>query len=106
MELKVKMARIENILVAQVLEQNDDLRGADIMEDEDGYEIRSNCTPQLNGYEFYVRGSSREEDNKVVCYEYNTVEKAIKAAKHFKKLIDRINDNDLDDLNWNVEKII
>lgn len=103
-KLEVEMYRYRNMLFGRVVHMNDDLREELSVSDEAGFSLKSETFPDMGINTFYVRGEDRDCDNDVFSLLHDTEEEAIKAAEHFKRLIDKVNDEDK--LEDNVVRVI
>lgn len=89
--LVVQFARIGNVLAAKVLDQPDDLRGADIIEDHETYAVASTVHPDIFDNVLLIRGTSAEYDDEVGVYKYTNEDEAKKALQAFSEIIESIN---------------
>lgn len=91
-KLEVEMYRYDNILFGKVLHMDEELRGKGrLIRDAGGYQIISEHCPNLTGKTLFVNGIIKGRDGVAFYREYNTEADLIRAAEHFKELIDKIN---------------
>ena len=89
--IKVKFWRLENVLVAKVLEQPEETREAGALISVGDYEIYSVARPEISNKALYLRGRGKELDNNYCAYAYNNAEEAKQALEGFKTCIEKYN---------------
>lgn len=92
-KLKVKFLRYKNIVLAEVLEQDEGLRGIGKIKSKGEYMIVSSNCPSIykEDAHLYIRGRDKSRDSLVVCEIYTNEEEAKEAIKNFTGLINEIN---------------
>ncbi|MBQ0124740.1 MAG: hypothetical protein KBS59_00255 [Clostridiales bacterium] len=92
-KLKVKFMRYKNVVLAEILEQSEDLLGKihEIHDGDDDYLIKSLYLPQILKSKLFIRGSDKLYDHNVASYSYSDTGEAIKAIKNFTEIINEIN---------------
>lgn len=78
-KIRVKLWRIENIVLMKVLEMPEKLRGTNLVfnSPNTGMKIYSVGKPELKLNTIFLKGSSKEKDNKIVCCECESDEEAL-----------------------------
>lgn len=90
--LKVKFTQDGAKVTAQVLEQDESMRGkCEVTTKGSGYEIRSVWHPQISGEALFVRRYERSKDHTEPKYEFKSVMKAKEYIENISKLILKIN---------------
>lgn len=89
--LKVKFTRIKNVVVAEILEQGDEIKRGEFHIGDGTYYIRSLDEPCLNDYALHIRGDFPQFDELVCAYSYGTITEAKEAIAAFKALIEKHN---------------
>lgn len=91
--LAVKFTRIRNVVVAEILEQGEEIkRGKFSFKDADGeHELLSRTYPSIQDPKLYLRGVSTRFDGCATAYIYESAEEAKKAVKAFTGLIKQYN---------------
>ena len=103
-ELKLKIYNIKNVVLMEVLQQDESLRGkGKICEASNGFEIKSNCCPSLFIKEIYIKGENEELDNILCCREFKTAKQAEEYVQKAKAAIEEYNASTREVLN-NAEK--
>lgn len=92
--LKVDLKLMNNVIVGQVLEQDESLRGKGNILSDEKVSICSNGMPELNGHHLFIRGELRNDDNNCFCYSYDSAEEAREYYDAFLKAIEKINEKD------------
>lgn len=92
--LKVDLKLMNNVIVGQVLEQDESLRGKGKILSYEKVNICSNEVPELDGLNLFIRGETRSDDNHCFCYSYDNVEEAKEYYDAFLKAIEKINEKD------------
>lgn len=122
--LKIKLARIENVILMKILEMDERLRHIDMPiyhcpTIDDSYfsniEIASFMTPCIkkldNNIQVYIGGQSKDQDNKLSAYEFETNEMAISFINELTFAIKNINDellregNDKNEFDFKINEI-
>lgn len=89
--LKVKFTRIKNVVVAEILEQGNEIKRGEFRISDGTYFICSLAEPHLNDYTLYIRGNYPQFDEFVCAYSYDTIIEAKEAIAAFKALIEKHN---------------
>jgi len=93
MKLRVKIWRTRNVVIAQVLEQDADLRGmGEIRLPGSTYFVESLGYPGINSDGLFIRGTVLEKDTLSACYAFSSEEDAILWCTNIIKIINKIND--------------
>lgn len=92
-KIRVKLWRIENIVLMKVLEMPEKLRGTDLIfiSPTTSMGIRSVGKPELTLKNIYINGSNKDKDNKIICYEYESGEIALDYYNRIIKTIEEFN---------------
>lgn len=91
--LKVRLIRVQNVVLMKILEQTDIERGCgDVFEYED-MEIYSAAVPQLTGNAIYIRGSEDSYDSSLASIDRGTVAEAAEYLAKVKHAIEAYNAN-------------
>lgn len=92
-KIRVKLWRIENVVLMKVLEMPEELRGNHLIftSPTTSMEIRSVDEPELTLKDIYINGSNKDEDNKIVCCEYKSDEMALDCYNRIIKTIEEFN---------------
>lgn len=88
--LKIELFRYENVVFGKILEMDESLRDKGRIAEVDGFEIVSECCPDLDESSLYVRGSDRGDSDVFSC-NCDSVAKAIEICEAIKTLVDKIN---------------
>lgn len=98
-KLKVKFLRYKNVVLAEVLEQDESLRGIWDLNFNKKYSICSFDHPAISesGTRLYIRGESKLRDHCITYETYVDEYEAKKAIKNFTELINEINAEDKED---------
>ena len=92
--LKVDLKLMNNVIVGQVLEQDESLRGKGTIFSDEKVNICSNGAPELDDHHLFIRGDLRNDDNNCFCYSYDNAEEAKEYYDAFLKAIEKINGKD------------
>lgn len=92
--LKVDLKLMNNVIVGQVLEQDESLRGKGKILSDGKVNICSNGAPELNDLNLFIRGELRNNDNDCFCYSYDSADEAKEYYDAFLKAIEKINEKD------------
>lgn len=92
-KIRVKLWRIENVVLMKVLEMPEELRGTNLIFTSltTSMEIWSVGEPELTLKDIYINGSNKDEDNKIVCCEYKSGEMALDCYNRIIKTIEEFN---------------
>lgn len=96
--LKVDLKLMNNVIVGQVLEQDESLRGKGNILSYEKVNIRSFEVPELNDHDLFIRGETRSDDNNYFCHSYNSADEAKEYYDAFLKAIEKINKEKNDEL--------
>lgn len=99
---KVNFISYKTLLVADIIEMPESLRstrGEKVLATNEKYSIKSVCYPELGefGNILFVRGESKEHDQRIPIYDYKTQEDAAEARYNFEELVKEINEKYKDD---------
>ena len=92
--LKVDLKLMNNVIVGQVLEQDESLRGKGRILSDGTVDIRSDNAPELDCTNLFIRGEEKSKDNDCFCFSYDSVEEAKECYDAFLKAIEKINKKD------------
>lgn len=92
--LKVDLKLMNNVIVGQVLEQDESLRGKGKIFSDDKVDIRSDNEPELDCTTLFIRGEEKSSDNDCFCHSYDSAEEAEEYYNAFLKAIEKINEKD------------
>lgn len=92
--LKVDLKLMNNVIVGQVLEQDESLRGKGMIFSDEKVNIRSFEVPELNDHDLFIRGETKSDDNNCFCHSYNSADEAKEFYDAFLKAIEKINEKD------------
>jgi len=90
--LKVDLKLMNNVIVGQVLEQDESLRGKGKIISCGKVNICSSGAPELDGLNLFIGGELRSKDHNCFCYSYESAEEAKEYYDAFSKAIRTIND--------------
>ncbi len=92
-KIRIKLWRIENVVLMKVLEMPEKLRGTDLIftSPTTSMEIWSVVEPELKLKDIYINGSDKDEDNKIVCCKYKSGEIALDYYNRIIKTIEEFN---------------
>ena len=78
-KIRVKLWRIENVVLMKVLEIPEELRGTNLIfnSPNTGMKIYSVGKPELKLNTIFLNGSNKEKDNNIVCCECQSNEEAL-----------------------------
>ena len=95
-KIRVKLWRIENVVLMKVLEMPEELRGTNLIftSSNTGMGIYSVGRPDLKLNTIFLRGSNKEKDNKIVCYESESDEEALGYYNRVINTIEEFNNKD------------
>ncbi len=100
MRLKVKFIQVQNILIAEILEQEGIRRGNFERSKETSkfiYTIASEHNTLIsNGFKLNICGTHRQSDKNPSSWNYDTEEDATEARETFTEMIHEINKEDTD----------
>lgn len=94
MRLKVEFFRYETLVFGKILEQDESLRGMEIIARNEKFCIASVHCPDIRNEKLYIRGANEYTDEKIVTYNFDTVEEAKEWWANIKTMIDEINQED------------
>ena len=105
-KLKIKFWQIENLVVMKILDQDERLRGKEVIyEDSDlDMTIYSVKVPDMTSKSLFIRGERKEKDSMVCNATFNSTEDATDYVKKCQKLISNYNAS-LEDEEEEVETI-
>ena len=87
-KLKLKLWRIKNIVLMEVLEQDESLRGKGEIFESYNCKILSVRNPHLTpDKEIYIRGTNTELDNRIAYYDFGSTNEAKSCIR---KIIDTV----------------
>ena len=86
----VDFMRVENVLIAKLIEFPKELRGEGVIIENDFYSIRSVAHSEMTPTALYLSGSSKAEEI-LFSYTFPNVDEAKEAVKNWKQLIRKYN---------------
>jgi len=89
--LRVGIVRFNNVVLAQVLEQDEALRGGGGIHGSGEYGVYSSECPTIGAFSLSVRGTEREDDCITVCRPFPTEAEAKDWVRNITALIHEIN---------------
>ena len=92
-KLKLKLLRIENVVLMKILKQDELTRGSISFKGTNGFHLSSGESPELDGNYIFLRG--REKDNDDILYSRNfyTEVEANDYIKEIVKLVKEYNES-------------
>lgn len=95
-KIRVKLWRIENVILMKVLEMPEELRGTNFVfnSPNTGMKIYSVGKPELKLNTIFLNGSSKEKDNNIVCCECKSNEEALGYYNRVINTIEEFNNKD------------
>lgn len=100
---KVNFISYKTLLIADIIEMPESLRntrsGEKVLAINEEYSIKSVSYPEIrpHGKVLFVRGTSKDGDQQIPIYVYDTQEDAVKARYYFEELVKEINEKYKDD---------
>lgn len=90
--LKCKFIRYKNVVLYEVLEQDEDIRGKRLIyKDKNGVKIYSEGSPEICTSELYIRGTRKDRDYSVNTLRFDSEEDASQAISNFSEAIQNYN---------------
>lgn len=94
-KLKIKIWNIKNVILFNVLEQDESLRGKSVIYKEDNVTISSEYLPDIitttRGVTIYIRGRQQEKDYTFSCVKVPTETDAIEIVRKVKQAVENFN---------------
>ena len=90
-KLKVKFKRLNNVILAKIIHQDESLRVEGEKARRGEYFIKSLDCPEIYGYSFCIRGKSVKNDTDIETYTFKNKKKAKTWLKNIKEMIEEIN---------------
>ena len=93
--LKLRLYRIDEIIIIKILEQSEDLKGYECHYIDADIEVKSVAYPDLikfdGKYRLCLRGTDTSKDNRKIIYRCNNMEEAKKLIKIIQRAVSELN---------------
>lgn len=90
-KLKLKLWRIKNIVLMEVLEQDESLRGKGLIFEKKGFQIQSGTAPALCDCKIFIQGTDDKYDNDVIPYYFISMNSAKDYIKQITDIVKAYN---------------
>lgn len=109
-KIRVKLWRIENIVLMKVLEMPEKLRGTNLVfnSPNTGMKIYSVSNPELKLNTIFLKGNIKEKDNKIACCECKSDEEALDYYNRIINTIEEFNNKDKikSEINYDIDTYV
>lgn len=103
-KLKLQLWQVKNLVLMEVLEQDESLRGRGLIFEYGGLELVSTFCPCLEDEGIFIRGNDFEHDNRIAINQFDTIvrakkyiERAVTLVHEYNKSLDTVADTPTDD---------
>ena len=90
-KLKLRVIRVENVVLMQVLEQPEEWRGRGLISDTNGLQLFSDNCQALTPSHVFIRGDDEDDDHNVVVRDCGSPADAKDYVEKIKALVEKAN---------------